>query len=95
MGDAVGPMLIVGTAVSKGVGLIVGPHDPPVFDGGRPWNFKRTVMSYSTRSDRLQAFMINTFQIPAPDKDARSTVTLAAYVPLYGLYQGSGHSVVT
>ena len=88
-------MLLVGAAVSKGVGLIVGLHDPPVFDGGRPWNFKSIVMSYSTRSDKLQAFMMNTFHTPAPDKDAKSTATLAWYVPLCDLDQVSGHSVVT
>ena len=77
VGDGVGAILIVGVAVARGVGLIVGPQEPPVLEGGWPLNRRPTVRSYSTLSDRLHAFMMNTVHVPVPDSDARSTSSRA------------------
>ena len=95
MGDDEGAMLAVGAEVSRGVGLMVGEQEPPVFESGRPLNLNPIDTSYSTRSDRLHAFMMNTVHVPLPDNAASDTSICARYVPLRVRDHESGHSVVT
>ena len=95
VGDCVGAMLAVGAEVSRGVGLMVGVQEPAVFESSRPLNLNPIDTSYSTRSDRLHAFMMKTVHVPLPDNVASDTSICARYVPLRERDHESGHSVVT